>query len=147
VKWAFSGDVNSTYKSAIARAINCQLRWNSPLVLKELQQYFAKPDKEEIWHWIWTVREETKKMVKENWELTKEMERAAYGPDDEAGVLDRFFFSNAGKHLERVSNWWEYDGQVEMITALEELRRSMAESREERFNRAESELPSTPRRD
>jgi hypothetical protein len=147
VKWAFPGDVNPTYKSAIARAINCQLRWNSPLVLKELRQYFAKLDKEEIWHWIWTVREETKKMVKENWELTKEMERAAYGPDDEAGVPDRSFFSNAGKHPERASNWWEYDGQVEMTTALEELRRSMAESREERSNRAESELPSTPRRD
>jgi hypothetical protein len=44
-------------------------------------------------------------MVKENWVLTKEMERAAYRPDDEASVPDCFFFSNAGKHSERVSNW------------------------------------------
>jgi hypothetical protein len=47
--------------------------------------------------------------VKENWELTKEMERAAYRPDDKAGVLDCFFFSNAGKYFERASNWWEYN--------------------------------------
>jgi hypothetical protein len=75
------------------------------------------------------------------------MERAAYRPDDEASVLDCSFFSNARKHPERASNWWEYDEQVEMTTALEELRRSMTESREEQSNHTESELPSTPRRD
>jgi hypothetical protein len=75
------------------------------------------------------------------------MERTAYEPDDEARVPDRSFFSNAGKHPERASNWWEYNKQVEITTALEELRQSMAESREEQSNRAESELPSTPRRD
>jgi hypothetical protein len=93
------------------------------------------------------VCEETKKIVKENWELTKEIERAAYGPDDEAGVLDCSFFSNARKHPERASNWWEYDRQVEMTTALEELRRLIAESREEQSNRVELELLFTLRCD
>jgi hypothetical protein len=50
------------------------------------------------------TREETKKIVKENWVLTKEIERAAYRSDDEASVLDCFFFSNARKYSERVSN-------------------------------------------
>ncbi|KAF1937909.1 hypothetical protein EJ02DRAFT_355705, partial [Clathrospora elynae] len=40
IKWAFPADVNPVYSSSISRAVNCQLRWDSPLVQAELQALF-----------------------------------------------------------------------------------------------------------
>jgi hypothetical protein len=147
IKWAFPGDVNPTYSSAIMRAVNCQLRWDSPLVTKELSVIFRDPVDSEIMDWVNETREATVRMVKANWEVTKEMEIAAYGPDKDNNVPDRSFFNNQGVHPPRETEWWAYDGQVEMTTALEQFRRQLSTSREESVLRETTDTPlQTPRR-
>jgi hypothetical protein len=110
VKWAFPGDINPTYTLPIVRAVNCQLRWDSPLMINELRELFSDLDYRRIMSWIRKTRAATAEMVKVNWEIMKQMERDAYGPDEEHGVPDRSFFSNKGKHPARGAEWWEYDG-------------------------------------
>jgi hypothetical protein len=141
VKWAFPGDVNPVYTSPIVRAVNCQLRWNSPSVLNELRELFAEPNYDEIMDWIDETRAATVKMIKANWKITKQMERDAYGPDQKLGIPDRSFFSNRGKHPARGAEWWEYDGQVEMTTALDQLRQELSMSQEETVVREETGTP------
>jgi hypothetical protein len=141
IKWAFPGDVNPTYTSPIVRAVNCQLRWDSPLVISELRELFSNPSYKPIMSWIWRTREATVNMLKAHWEITKQMERDAYGPDEEHGVPDRSFFSNRGKHPARGAEWWEYDGEVDMTTALDQLRQELSMSREEAVFRDETGTP------
>jgi hypothetical protein len=141
VKWAFPGDVNPVYSSQISRAVNCQLRWDSPLVIQELKDLFAEPDKDRILKWVRETREKTTEMVKSNWELTKNMETSAYGADNLVGIPDRSFISNRGVHPSRTENWWEYDGQVEQDTALTRLRQEFAMSKEEQVQRLVNNAP------
>ncbi|OAK93360.1 hypothetical protein IQ06DRAFT_178379, partial [Phaeosphaeriaceae sp. SRC1lsM3a] len=78
IKWAFPGDVQPIYSSAISRAVNCQLPWNSPLVQHELDTYLVRPNPAKLRQWITDTRLDTTRMVKRHWEITKAMEKAAF---------------------------------------------------------------------
>jgi hypothetical protein len=126
VNWAFPGDIVPHFTSAISRAVNCQLRWDSPLVQEELSNLFAAPDRGEISDWIKKTRADTAAMVKRHWKICIATEKHAYGADDELNIPNRSFFVNKGKHPTRGKEWWEYDGQVEQSTAMSRLRDTYA---------------------
>jgi hypothetical protein len=56
------------------------------------------------------ARKENAAMVKRNWEIMKQLELVAFYEDKEVKLLGRSFFVNKGKHPERDSEWWKYDG-------------------------------------
>ena len=122
VRWPFPGDVTPIYTSPISMAINCQARWDSPLVLNELRDLLTGDiSRDKITNYIHTTRVENWKMLTRHWEICKQAERRAFGPDTAAGIPDRSFFSNHGKQPQRGQEWHKYDGQIEQRTALSRL--------------------------
>jgi hypothetical protein len=143
IKWPFPGDVNPTFTTAVGKAVNCQIRWDSALVRHELRSLFVNPNYDKIMKWVKGARKENAAMVKRNWEITKQLESAAFCEDKEVKLPGRSFFVNKGKHPERDSEWWKYDGQVEQETALTRLREELSLSGEERGVYANRERIST----
>jgi hypothetical protein len=111
-KWPFPSDTRPDFNSEIAKAIHCQVSYDSPGVAMELERLFSNPNKDNINAWIDKTRAYTAKKVKENWEKQKKWERWAYR--EEGAIPDRSFFSNrekTGVHPTE-GNRYEYDGQV-----------------------------------
>jgi hypothetical protein len=132
VNWAFPADVNPVFSSPISRAVNCQLRWDSPLVQEELVNLFGRMDYEHIEGWIKRTREATTKMVKAHWKIAKRQEERAFGADTERGIPSRSFFENKGRNPPQTAEWWVYDGQVTQATAMDRLRDQISVTQEER---------------
>jgi hypothetical protein len=139
IKWAFPGDQPPVFTSAISRAVNCQIRWDSPAAQEALADLFYNPNQKKIWNYIQETRKATAKMVKEHWRMCVDMEKRAYGLDKDNDVPNRSFFTNQGAHPARVRNWWDHDGQVEPRTALDQLRDHYAAEPDVRY---QSQSPS-----
>jgi hypothetical protein len=143
--WPFPGDTPPVYSTAIGKAVNCQVRWDSPAVLCELEKICINSSYDEIRQWIDASRQDAKAALVENWEYTKKIERVAYGSDPGSEVPDRSFFSRDGKHPPRGAEWYKYDGQIDRDTALKRLIELSRVSNEEYAQRRQNGEPLLPK--
>lgn len=133
IKWAFPADVSPEFSSAISKAIHCQLRWDNPAVLAEMEKNLTgSVNSGDLWKWIKEHRANTVAMVKKHWAIAKTMERRAFCEDLAADTPDRSFFSNKGVNPRGGGEWWKYDGQIEQKTAIARWKEEEGTSAEER---------------
>ena len=78
-------------------------------------------------------------MVKKHWNICKQYEMRAFGPDPTTGLPNRSYFVNKGKHPAKAGEWWKFDGQVEQRTALDQLLEELGDNPDGQASRAQAD--------
>jgi hypothetical protein len=138
VKWAFPADVHINFRSEISKALHGQVRWDNPLVRKELRDVFDGYDGDKIQRYINTHRQHMINEIKRLFPLVRDLEKDAFRAVSERGIPSRSYFATSGVHPPREgATWSDWDKDITQEDALQALVDELGMEPDERIRHEE----------